>query len=118
MRELHASAFAAATCVDLRLHHNDRRLEPLRAFAGFIFGKGNFTAGGGDAIARKDRLGLILVNLHRVIVPCDPKTGQPVLEFWHLQNTEVYFGTLRRSKVAPKCRENPPSWCATAQVSS
>ena len=73
MRQLYPSALAAATRVDLRLHHHNVGLETLRPFAGFVLGESHFAARGGDAVARKDRLRLILVNLHRVIVPCDPR---------------------------------------------
>ena len=65
MRELYAAAFAAAAGVDLRLDDDDVGLEALRGFAGFFLGEGHFAARSGDAVAREDRLGLILVNLHR-----------------------------------------------------
>src|SRR6185369_10718084 len=64
-RELYTAALAAATRVDLRLHDNNVGLKALRAFASFVLGESDFAARGGDAVARKDRLSLILVNLHR-----------------------------------------------------
>jgi hypothetical protein len=39
-------------------------LEALRGFARFFLGKSDFAAGSSDAIARKNRFRLILMNLH------------------------------------------------------
>ena len=88
--ELDAAGFAAAARVDLGFNDHDGRLQTMRRFAGLFLGEGHLTAGSGNAVAREDGFGLILVNLHRG--PCSvwPKSGQPVLEFAHLQNTEVY----------------------------
>ena len=65
MRELHAARFAAAAGVNLRFHDDDVGLEPLRAFARFFLGEGDFAARSGDAVAREDSFGLVLVNLHQ-----------------------------------------------------
>ena len=98
MRELDAAGLAAAAGMDLRLYDNDGRFQAMRAFAGLFLREGNFAARDSDAVAGENRFGLILVNLHRVSWSVWLGSGQPVLEFFDSQNTEVYSGTRRRGK--------------------
>ena len=64
MRDLNAAGFAAATGVNLGFDHDNIGSQPGRAFARLFFGECDFTARRGDAVARKNRLGLVLVDLH------------------------------------------------------
>src|SRR4029077_20966139 len=64
-RQLDAARFAAAAGVNLRFHDANVRLQALRGFARFFLGKSDIAAWSGHAVARQDRLRLILVNLHR-----------------------------------------------------
>ena len=107
--ELDATGFPAAAGVDLGFDDNDGGVQPLGGFACFFLGEGDFSAGCGDAIARQDRFGLVLVDLHLSVGSVWPKeSGQPMLEFVQLQNTEVYFGKARRSNEAEKQRDTEP----------
>jgi len=60
-------AFAAATGVDLRFDDDEVgvRSQAVRRLTRFILGEGDFAAGRRDAVAGKDRLGLVFMNLHR-----------------------------------------------------
>ena len=64
LRELDAAALAAAAGVDLRLH-DGAAAEPLGDLARLGRVVGDLAARHGDAVAREDRLGLVLVDLHR-----------------------------------------------------
>jgi hypothetical protein len=66
--ELNATGFAAPAGVDLCFDDNNGRAETLRGGARLFLGERNLTAGSRNAVASKDRFGLIFVNLHRV--PC------------------------------------------------
>ncbi len=66
-RYLHAAAFAAASGVNLRLHHHAARAfgkQFARHGRRFFQRVGHFAPGHGHAILRQDFLCLILVNFH------------------------------------------------------
>ena len=62
-REPHASAFAAAPGVDLRLD-DDRETDLIRDLAGLFYGPDSASARHGHAVARQQALGLMLMQLH------------------------------------------------------
>ena len=63
--ELDAAGLATPAGVNLRLDHGDRGAEPLGDLGNFLRRKGHFTARHWNAVLGKNRLGLILVNLHK-----------------------------------------------------
>ncbi len=67
LRQFYAAPFAAATGMDLRFDDNDvdMRSQTVGRLARFFPGEDDFAAGSGHAVARQNRLRLILVNLHR-----------------------------------------------------
>jgi len=67
LRQLDAAALAAASGVDLRLHHDDGIAfgeELLRGLVGLFKVGGHLARRDGHAIAAQDLFGLVLVNLH------------------------------------------------------
>jgi hypothetical protein len=50
--------------MNLRFHDHHRRLQPLRRLARLFLGEGNLPARGGNAVTRKNGLGLVFVDLH------------------------------------------------------
>jgi hypothetical protein len=84
-RQFYAAALAAASRVNLRLHHHDRGFQPLRSLARFFLGVCHFAPRSGYAIARKDSFSLVFVDLHlrfclfearsaRADILCDDRT--------------------------------------------
>ncbi len=64
-RQLHAACLAAASGVDLRLHHHDFRSQ-LLGHGARLFGRGDhFSPGSGHAESPENFLCLIFVDLHR-----------------------------------------------------
>ncbi len=64
-RELHAAALAAAAGVNLRLDDDELAAEAACDLARLGAVERNFTARHGDAVARKDGFGLVLVDFHQ-----------------------------------------------------
>ena len=66
--QLHAAGFAASACVNLRLHDDHGRSEPLRHGARFVLFEHDFAARHRNAELREDGLRLIFVNLHALSI--------------------------------------------------
>ena len=64
-RELDAAAFAAATGVDLRLHHPKRATKLPGCGLCFLRRVSDLTAQHVDAIFLEQTFGLVLMNVHR-----------------------------------------------------
>ena len=62
--QLHASRFAAASRVNLRLYDDDRSPQPLGHGARFVLLEGHFSARHGNGELGQNGLGLVFVNLH------------------------------------------------------
>ena len=65
--ELHAAALAAATRVDLRLHHPDRAPERLGRLDRLVDGERRYSARNRNAEAPEHVLALVFVDLHCVV---------------------------------------------------
>src|SRR5258708_18353631 len=92
-RQLYAPALAAAPGVNLRFYDNNVRLQALCGLTRLFLGVSHLATRRGHAVARKDGLGLILVNLHRASISariCAP------------QNKEVYSEAARGARNAAK----------------
>src|SRR5713101_964756 len=61
-------AIAAAAGMNLGLDYDHVGFQALRRFARFFLGVSDFAARSGHAVARENRFGLILVNLHRASI--------------------------------------------------
>src|SRR5260370_5689646 len=67
-RELDAATLTTTAGMNLGLDEDDVGFEALCRFARFLLGVSDFAARSGDAVARENRFGLILVNLHRASI--------------------------------------------------
>src|SRR5262249_14542906 len=85
--ELDAATFAAATGVDLRLHHAYASAELLRRRFGFGRVAGDLPARDVDLIAPEDFLRLIFVNVHRAHLETAKEAGSR----WSHRNVQWTF---------------------------
>ena len=69
VRELHAAAFAAAACMDLRFHDNGAATETLSDASRVGRVEHGLTRGDRHTVTRENGLGLILVNFHQYKTP-------------------------------------------------
>jgi hypothetical protein len=76
-RELHATALAAAAGVDLRLDDPDRTAELLRGVDRLVHGEARKSARYRDAVAAKNVLALVFVDLHAGLASADSWRSSP-----------------------------------------